>query len=81
MIKIQSDSTHEMISAGFATGFSLVAVDIGDAVYRLITEAILRNKDYCVSSSAVNKIALHRLINVVQMMIELQIQWERLLMD
>ena len=192
MIKIQSDSSNEMISAVFATGFSLVSVEIGDAVYRLIresswinslakevsgsalrhfagvavkstiilvlfallfiityyiaktilaliisrrkakeirrnkesdykkfiddfdhtacdallfseyflgackveggqkklftlyesmyylskaqaiTETIFRNKDYCVSSSVVNKIAVHRLINAVRMMLELQ---------
>ena len=37
-----------------------------------ITETIFRNKDYCVSSSVVNKIAVHRLINAVRMMLELQ---------
>lgn len=36
IVKTQSDSTNETISAVFATGFSLVAVEIGDAIYSLL---------------------------------------------
>lgn len=38
LIKEQSDTTNETICAVFATGFSLVSVEVGNAIYYLVRE-------------------------------------------